>query len=397
MANEIKIIDPFSSYEMVSQVEAQGNKGSDFLDSVKSLQVGFGSKVLRVDRDGLWLGAETFASAPFSVDMDGNLIATSLNLSGFLEVGEALDDIGSGNITGTYIADGTIDTDKLNANAINGMTITGALIRTSTGGDRVELDGNSDSLKIYDSGELRIELIEDRMTFFDDSDNAIASLYASPSGNFLIAATNGNNVFISSSDDIVLSAGDDLLISAVDNLDIYSRDKIDIDTENLADDIYLGLGGNTFMQFGDGRVYLDTYIDMNTEDIVDAGDITCSSLTETSDIRLKKNISPLQYGLKELLKLKPIQYQFKKRKKKVNQERRAKKTLKTNNNTLVEKMNEKHLGFSAQDVYKIMPELTKNADGVSEETARLYPTQIIPVLVKAIQELSAEVQELKKK
>lgn len=170
MAKTFKIIDPFQNYEITPPEDAKGIYGNDFLNAVKSLQVGFGSKVLRIDRDGLWLGAADFASAPFKVDMLGNITATSLDLSNFLETGEALADIGVGNITGTYIASGTINTANLNANAINGMTITGALIRTSSSGGRVEIDGATDNIEIYDTGGTkRIELDNDELIFFNSS------------------------------------------------------------------------------------------------------------------------------------------------------------------------------------------------------------------------------------
>lgn len=130
--------------------------GAQFFKNVKQLQVGFGSQVFRVDRDGMWAGAEDFASAPWKVDWQGNMTATSVTISGYIPTGGALGDIGVGNITGTYIADGAIVTDKLAANAvvaakisvselsaisadigditagtITGVTITGGVVQTS--------------------------------------------------------------------------------------------------------------------------------------------------------------------------------------------------------------------------------------------------------------------------
>jgi hypothetical protein len=55
-----------------------------------------------------------------------------------------------------------------------------------------------------------------------------------------------------------------------------------------------------------------------------------------------------------------------------------------------------HIGFSAQDMYNIIPEVTNNASPESEETASINKTQLIPVLVKAIQELNEVVETLKK-
>lgn len=91
-----KEIKPYTNIPYLPQDGAQGLSidGAQFLGNVKQLQVGFGAQVLRVDRDGLWLGAERFVDAPFSVDMLGNIRADSLTLGTI--VGD-LDDIADGS------------------------------------------------------------------------------------------------------------------------------------------------------------------------------------------------------------------------------------------------------------------------------------------------------------
>ena len=56
--------------------------GLDQLNSVKTLQIGTGAQAWHADQQGQWMGAEEFADAPFSVDMDGNLIASSATIGG---------------------------------------------------------------------------------------------------------------------------------------------------------------------------------------------------------------------------------------------------------------------------------------------------------------------------
>lgn len=73
--NELQFID-VEQAELPVQTIQQTN-GLTSLDSLNNLQIGLGSKVMRADTSGLWLGASKFADAPFSVDMLGNLIATS--------------------------------------------------------------------------------------------------------------------------------------------------------------------------------------------------------------------------------------------------------------------------------------------------------------------------------
>ena len=51
---------------------------------MKILSVGSGSKVFRVDEQGMWLGAEKFQNAPFRVDMQGNLYASSATIGNYL-------------------------------------------------------------------------------------------------------------------------------------------------------------------------------------------------------------------------------------------------------------------------------------------------------------------------
>lgn len=45
---------------------------------------GYGNKVIGQSSQGLWAGAADFENAPFSVDMDGNVVASSLDLSAYL-------------------------------------------------------------------------------------------------------------------------------------------------------------------------------------------------------------------------------------------------------------------------------------------------------------------------
>lgn len=45
---------------------------------------GYGNKVIGQSSQGLWAGAADFEDAPFSVDMEGNVIATSLDLTAYL-------------------------------------------------------------------------------------------------------------------------------------------------------------------------------------------------------------------------------------------------------------------------------------------------------------------------
>jgi len=115
----------------------------------------------------------------------------------------------------------------------------------------------------------------------------------------------------------------------------------------------------------------------------------------TSDITLKKNIKDLGYGLTEIMKLNPISYQWK--------NDYIGKTF------IPENLRQTSLGFSAQELQTVLPEVVKTHDwkitneanpktfeSVQNEKLGVMYTQIIPVTVKAIQEQQAQIEELKK-
>jgi len=93
----------------------------------------------------------------------------------------------------------------------------------------------------------------------------------------------------------------------------------------------------------------------------------------TSDIRFKTNITPLQYGLKEVLSINPIRFEWKD--KKDGQEK---------------------IGLSAQELMEVIPEIVKTHERVKDEQGEwmqkelekygVYYTDLIPVLINAIKE-----------
>ena len=91
---------------------------------------------------------------------------------------------------------------------------------------------------------------------------------------------------------------------------------------------------------------------------------------QTSDIRMKTNINLLPYGLKEVLQLNPVSYHWK-------------TDLKT-----------PKIGLIAQEVQKIIPEVV--IGDASKDTLGLNYAELVPVLIKAIQEQQATIDQLKK-
>jgi hypothetical protein len=90
--------------------------------------------------------------------------------------------------------------------------------------------------------------------------------------------------------------------------------------------------------------------------------------TNSSDIRLKKNISNLENQLEKVLSLRPTRYQFK-------------------DNT--QEPDEYTLGLIAQEVQKIIPEVVSNITNLEEDGTDylgISYSELIPVLIGAIQD-----------
>jgi hypothetical protein len=103
----------------------------------------------------------------------------------------------------------------------------------------------------------------------------------------------------------------------------------------------------------------------------------------TSDERDKTNIRDLNYGLKEIMKLRSVRFNWKN---KIN--------------------NDDKLGLIAQDLQKVLPEVvrayeykkdaqTGKTEKVASQRLGVMYADIIPVLIKAIQEQQKEIEELR--
>jgi len=98
-----------------------------------------------------------------------------------------------------------------------------------------------------------------------------------------------------------------------------------------------------------------------------AGTITCTDLNSTSDIDLKKDIKTLQNSLSVISQLRGVNFAW--------------------------KSNDKQsIGVIAQELEEVLPQLVSTSDNKS-----VNYNGLIGVLIEAVKELSAEVEELKKK
>jgi len=105
----------------------------------------------------------------------------------------------------------------------------------------------------------------------------------------------------------------------------------------------------------------------------------CNGTIQTSDIRLKEDISDMPYGLEEVLQLRPITYRWKNK-----------------------PLDGRKIGLVAQELKQVIPEVVKTGEFVVDEngnkkweefkTMGVYYADLIPVLIKAIQEQQHEIE-----
>lgn len=144
MEENIQVINPFYDVEQIKERTDNLQLAIDSLRNLKEMSVGEGSKVLRVDKNGLWLGAEKFADAPFSVDMLGNAVINSIDLSGYLQIGQAAADVNAGS---TLIEGGKVEANYFLAQADTGQTLTGTI---NVGVSNILIDGVNNQILVND-------------------------------------------------------------------------------------------------------------------------------------------------------------------------------------------------------------------------------------------------------
>jgi hypothetical protein len=113
--------------------------------------------------------------------------------------------------------------------------------------------------------------------------------------------------------------------------------------------------------------------------------VSSRSYVTLSDERIKENIKPLSNSLEKIIKLKGVSYDFKS------------SYFNVEDSMLKNKLKEEsknQIGFLAQELKEIFPETV-----YFDSTSNLYSigySQLIPVLVEAMKEQQAQIEELKK-
>jgi len=119
-------------------------------------------------------------------------------------------------------------------------------------------------------------------------------------------------------------------------------------------------------------------------DMTVTGNVTCVSVNQTSDIRLKKDIQQLDSALEKVLKLRGVSYYWK----------NAEELATVRGKEVFGFDDKKHIGVIAQEVEEILPELVvTDNDGFKS----VKYENLTPVLIEAVKEQQAIIDAQNKK
>ncbi len=252
------------------------------------------------------------------------------------------------------------------------IEVNAGIISLKKGAEIMRWDGNNPFLRIYDSGVYKsyIEQSDSDLDIALVSSNTTGKINLKTGGSDRLTILNNGNVGIG-----VSAPTRDLEVAG------------DIDATGL---IYLGSSEN-FRDGGSFRIAVDGSFESRFDNVDDLGSATkrwddvyaTNGTVQTSDRRDKTNIQNLDYGLKEIMELRAVRFQWK------------------------DKTEDKFkLGFIAQELQPILNEVVKeddvvrNEDGttsrVKNERLGVYYSDIIPVAVKAIQEQQKIIEDQQK-
>ena len=151
-------------------------------------------------------------------------------------------------------------------------------------------------------------------------------------------------------------------------VDIYGGNPsgVAVGALRIGDSTY-AIGPGQYWNIGRDNVFTGDFTFAANATVKATINLTTGVYTAISDLRLKKNIVNLNYGLAEVLRLRPVMY---------------------NMNEEIDNA-KKHIGFIAQEVKTVIDE---SVDDLIDETLQFYgldKSVFVPVLIKAMQEQQA--------
>lgn len=320
-----KIIDPFTNI-VLNQIQVASPSESMFLSDIREMNVGDGgSKTFRVDQQGMWLGANKFEDAVFSVTMAGvakwgtgisskvfTVTPTTPYHVGDLWAGGASGEFKrciTERLTGAYnaadwdsaskytdttgittIVGGIVTTDYINAKGVtaydfSATVVTGKTIQTAATGKRI---------KISSSPQSKIEMLNDNTVigYFEvDYDNVADEGYlkvVDGQGSGMVVTSDLGASYFASAELIslggsVISAGNSssgvvgLIAKPSDGTKYIEITRSGSSTYNLITDLSLDMGSNKITSLATPTVdddavtkkYVDGYVNLLAGDLSD--------------------------------------------------------------------------------------------------------------------------------
>lgn len=215
--------------------------------------------------------------------------------------------------------------------------------------------------------------------FNTDGTSATERMRITSGGNVLIGTTTDNGYKLNVSGSIYASGG------IVSNSSVYGVGGIGSQGNIVIDYGYaFGLNSNTQNSANAWNFYVSSSFSNNIRFFYGGTGVgsgtakaqidTSGNYSALSDINKKKDIALSTLGLTEVMQLKPSTFKFKD-----------------------DEKQEEQIGFIAQEVKDIIPHAYYEDSEGEDKFIGLNQTAFIPVLVKAIQELKAEIEILKQK
>jgi hypothetical protein len=380
-----------------------------------SIAIGSGNSIFKADSNGIYLGNATFASAPFSVDSAGNVVANSATIGGW-----------SVNSTGIFKTQSG-STIRLNSstNKIELLESTSTRFEVSTGTindpltEAVPLRStiinnggfvvNRDSERYFRHNTIGGAPFAGKSRVFNDSKGGMrvdGLFFHSPfqSATFYTGTDNGSTTNASLDPTQWLPKTQEAMIydrpGEAPGVITYTNGSRIYNQSNLKDGGGLSLAGFTFRlhtgspesdsNYGINTLPLRFRIDENgTVQVLK--DIQCyqNVIAYFSDKRLKNIEGKIENPLDKIQKLNGVYYT----------QGEVAESLG------YEKDDTRQVGLIAQEVQEVLPEIVSIApidnDGKGgsisgENYLTIDYSKVVPLLVECIKELKSEIEELKK-
>jgi hypothetical protein len=290
----------------------------------------------------------------------------------------------AGTIKSERITTDSIKSAKINADNINAGTITGRTLQTATGGQRIVVSSDN-TIGVYNSSGTQVGTI-------------IGG--ASGSSGLRLLYNTGTEVNIYSNSVEMKTSSSSVRLSGSGT---KQSTRFTIDTQSLTVWALQDSAGATIAQtLNSGTTFGKSLVGTTNRPVRVAADGLLTTLT--SDLRKKKNIEDLPLSLDFINKLRPVQFQWK-------QPDQLKYDLAKHHS--VEADNLSNMGLIAQELKSTLEEYgIFDASIIGSEPVAFHKpyleeedtdpvltvdyVQLVPALIKAIQDLSAKVEILEK-